>query len=78
MSYGKEQARWIYKTMNEIRYFEEKVRTKFSVMVKFLVLSIYMLERKQLQLVSCHNLKMMITSRVPIVVMAMPSRKAVI
>ena len=30
MSYGKEQARWIYKTMNEIRYFEEKVHKIFS------------------------------------------------
>ena len=27
---GKEQARWIYKTMNEIRYFEEKVHKIFS------------------------------------------------
>src|SRR5699024_3579034 len=26
----KEQARWIYKTMNEIRYFEEKVHKIFS------------------------------------------------
>ena len=25
MKMEKEQARWIYKTMNEIRFFEEKV-----------------------------------------------------
>jgi TPP-dependent pyruvate/acetoin dehydrogenase alpha subunit len=25
-----EQARWIYKTMNEIRFFEEKVHKIFS------------------------------------------------
>ncbi|MBL7573877.1 thiamine pyrophosphate-dependent dehydrogenase E1 component subunit alpha [Staphylococcus saccharolyticus] len=30
MKIGKEQARWIYKTMNEIRYFEEKVHKIFS------------------------------------------------
>lgn len=30
MKMEKEQARWIYKTMNEIRYFEEKVHKIFS------------------------------------------------
>lgn len=30
MKIGKEQARWIYKTMNEIRCFEEKVHKIFS------------------------------------------------
>ena len=30
MKMEKEQARWIYKTMNEIRFFEEKVHKIFS------------------------------------------------
>ena len=34
MKMEKEQARWIYKTMNEIRFFEERY-TKFLVMVEF-------------------------------------------
>ena len=39
MTMEKKQARWIYKTMNEIRYFEEKVH-KILVMVKFLIRSL--------------------------------------
>ena len=34
MKMEKEQAHWIYKTMNEIRFFEEKVH-KILVMVEF-------------------------------------------
>ena len=30
MKMEKEQAHWIYKTMNEIRFFEEKVHKIFS------------------------------------------------
>ena len=54
MKMEKEQARWIYKTMNEIRFFEEKVH-KILVMVKSQDLYIYMSVKKPLPQVSCHN-----------------------
>ena len=34
MKMEKEQARWIYKTMNEIRFLKKRY-TKFLVMVEF-------------------------------------------
>ena len=53
MTMEKKQARWIYKTMNEIRYFEEKVHKIFSdgqIPDSFTCMWV----KKQLLQVSCH------------------------
>ena len=73
----KEQARWIYKTMNEIRYFEEKVHKIFSDGKIPGFVHLYVGE----EAVATGVMSQLedddyITST--IVVMAMPSRKAVI
>ena len=54
MKMEKEQARWIYKTMNEIRFLKRRY-TKFLVMVKSQDLYIYMSVKKPLPQGSCHN-----------------------